>query len=512
MRKGIRILCCCLAAVCADNLHARQPDSLAIPRRSDREFARSVYEYAYGGNPAMLSWWDYAAYSSIGAGLAYEKGSLHHPQKYDRLFKGTFDTESILHLPKGGWSVRGRFVYENGSTDSVRSNLSYWPRQNGSPSFYFCRQAASRWNLQRYGLEATAAKRLGERWSAGALIDYKGDLAFRKSDVRNSQTTLSIKTVLSASYNIGGHIFSAGFDYRRNKEKPSFVIAYSTGPSYIIYLMNGMGTYITDVQNDITWRENTPGAILQWMQRSEKNRFSLTYRFASGNDQWKQQGILAATTQEDWTDYDFTVHEITFHERSSLKNSYLTLCGNMDFTAGNGRSWNRSSNVFIQNYDYSGMSAGFSAGWHPFDRLLKQLSLGANYESEKRHDKSYDYRFDHSMLAVTARAQAGFYAGKVAITMSLDAAYHHSLDVDHRPRAATEEDNEYTKWVGIPLAEWFGTNYASAGASFYADIPFKRTLICAGIGFDRAFYTAGESASLKNQGFTKMNLFLNVYF
>ena len=65
----------------------------------------------------MLSWWDYATYSVIGAALDYGMQAavpivecgLHHPQTYDRMLKGGVETESILHMPEKGWSFHGRF-------------------------------------------------------------------------------------------------------------------------------------------------------------------------------------------------------------------------------------------------------------------------------------------------------------------------------------------------------------------------------------------------------------------
>lgn len=515
MRAGSRILLLFyLTAVCAIPSHARQPDSLSVPRRGERVFARTQYEYVYRDNPAMLSWWDYATYSVIGAALDYGNGGLHHPQTYDRMLKGGVETESILHMPEKGWSFHGRFFYENGVADSVRANLSYGLRSNGTPSFYFCRQPASRWNIQRYGLEASVSKRLGEQWSLGGQFDYRGDLAFRKSDVRNEQTTLDIHAVLSVSRRFGEHhLVSAGVDYLRSKERPSFSIVYSTGENYMIYLMNGLGTYITDQTSEMVWVEHAPSLLLQWMQTSAKNRFSLTYRFVSGSNRWRYRGSQSAARQDKWTKYDYASHRIVFSETLRTGRSLLNVRGDADFTVGKGNSWSRTGNVFIQNYDYKGVTGTMTVEWRPLRSVLQQVAVGGNYSAENRRDKSYDYRFEHAAITAFVQAQAGFEIGSVDLDVALEGSYLHSLRVGHKPNAAVETNNEYTRWVGIPLAEWLATDIARVGVSFGTEIPVRRNLLEIGAVCDYSIPVQKNlTASYDGSDFLRVKVFVNVYF
>lgn len=513
MGTAKRFICCCLTVVCAASLHARQTDTLSLPRQAERAFSKTQYEYVYRDNPAMLSWWDYAPYSVIGVRFDYEKGDLHHPQTYDRLLKGQVETESILHLPEKGWTFHGRFVYEYGMADSVRANLSYGLRSNGSPSFYFCRKPASEWNIQRYGFEATASKQLGERWSVGGQFDYTGDLSFRKSDVRNQQTALGIHIVLSATYRPSEHhVLSIGADYLRNKEKPLFSIIYSSGPDYTIYLMNGLGTYITDRQSDMVWIENTPSFLFQWMQTGDRNRFSLSYRFSSGHDQWRYQGTQAATRQEKWTRYDFTAHRIALSEIVYLRRSLLNIRGELELVSGKGKSWNRTTSLFIRNYDYKGTHGNLAVEWHPYRSVLQELTIGGTYESEKRRDKSYDYRFNHSTMTAFARAQIGFDIGSVGTYLAVNGAYTHNPSVRHLPKAATETNNEYTKWIGIPLARWLGTDFARFGGSLGVEIPLRRTLLEIGLSADYALPTGSVAPFYEGTDFLRMKCLVNIYF
>ncbi len=501
-----------LSAVCAF-LHARQADNPELPSYSAREYMMKQYDRIYGMNPAALSWWDYDLWSVVGASAEYENGSLHHPLTYDRMVKGRVATESILRLPKGKWTFHGRFIYENGSVDSVRANLSYRLRDNGSPSFYYCRKAGVRWNLQKYGLEAAASRQFGERWSAGGMIEYTGDLAFRKSDTRNAQTTLNIHVILSGSFRItSGNMLSIGADFLRVKEKPSFSRVYSSGADYNTYLMNGLGTYIQNLESDVSWRDIAPGGFIQWMQRSDRNRASVTYKFSSGNDRWMNNASQNENSQPVWTKYAYMKHSLLFTETVYFGNSLLDIRGDGGYVTGHGHSWNRTAGVYIQNYDYAGMTAGLELEWRHSRSAVRQVGAGASYISESRRDKSYDYRFSDSSVGAEVSLQLGFMAGKTVLTADLCGAYRHSLGVRHEPNAAVETNNEYTRYVGAPLAGWLGTDYAETGIKFNADIPVKKVLFGIGLGADYSF-PAGKAAGVyRNTDFIGGRLLLNVYF
>lgn len=493
--------------------HAQQADFSALPVYAEREFSTAQYDYTYAYNPAALSWWDYETWSVAGASFAYAKGSLHHPRTYDRMAKATVRTESILRQPEKKWTFHGRFIYENGSADSVRTNLSYWLRETGSPSFYFCRKPASRWNLQKYGLEAAASRQIGERWSAGGQVEYTGDLAFRKSDTRNQQTTLTIHAVLSGTFKVTpNHILSLGADFLRTKEKPSFSRAYNTGPDYNTYLMNGLGTYIKDLETNVSWREIVPGAFVQWIQRSSANRASVTYKFSDGNDRWMNNAMQSESGQDIWTKYGYMRHSLLFSDIVTIGNSLLNIRGDGQFTSGRGHSWNKTTSVYIQNYDYSGIDAGLELEWRPGRTVVKQVAAGVEYVSDTRRDKSYDYLFSSASIDASLSFLSGFVAGKAVLTAGAGAVWHHCTGLTDEPGAAVESNNEYTKYIGVPLAVWAGTDYADAGVTFNADVPVKNVLIGIGAKADYSLPVGKVNEIYSNTGFFGGQVFLNVYF
>ena len=137
-------------------------------------------------------------YSVIGAApRLWERRPASSGRRYDRMLKGGGRNRVYFaHARKGGRSM-GVF-YENGVADSVRANLPYGLRSNGTPVFS-TRQPASRWNIQRYGLEASCFKRLGEQWSLGGQSSTIGvTWHFVKATCGTRQTT-DIHAVLSVS-------------------------------------------------------------------------------------------------------------------------------------------------------------------------------------------------------------------------------------------------------------------------------------------------------------------------
>lgn len=509
-KPGKYIMLSCLSAVCM-SLNARQADSLKIPLSADREFLDAQYDYSYRTSPAMLSWWDNASYSSVGAEFHFENGRLHHPQTYDRLVMGSVGTRSIQRQKK--WTFHGRFVYENGSIDSVRANLSCALRKNGSPSFYFCRKTASRWDIQKYGLEATASRQIGDRWSVGATAEYVGDLAFRKSDTRNSQTTLDMHIALSGTYKVSEHhVVSVGADFRRVKEKPSFSKVYESGPDYNILLMNGLGTYIRELESNVSWRGITPGAFAQWMQTGERNRFSLTYSFSAGNDRWMNNAIQNEDAQMNWTDYAFMKHDLLFSEIIYFGHSLLNVRGRGELLSGHGSTWNRTTKAYIQNYDYSSAGFGLDAEWRPERGVLKKAGAGCAWSSASRRDKSYDYFFSDSSLEVSASVQAGVNAGRTFLSVTADGRYRHSIGVTHNPGAAVVSNNEYTKYVGEPLSHWKEVSYADAGIALDIDIPVKKTLLGTGVSALYSVPAGNVPQAYVKTDFLNIVFFLNVFF
>lgn len=456
---------------------AERPHNL-FPDAQTRETLDGIYRSIYEKNPSLLSWWDYDTWSTIGADAYAGKGKLHSPLKpYGE--KGLdVRTESILHQKNTGWTFSGKFEYGIEIADSVSSTLSYRKRPYGSPSMYFCIAPGTRWELQHYTLAATASKRLAERWSAGVHLEYIGGKQFRKSDVRNEQTSLDISIEAGATGVFGRNLVSAGLSYERYKEKPELSRAYNNGADYFIYLLNGLGTQITGLESSPSWRQNVPGAYLSWGYHSGKNRLTAKYAFKYGEDCWKSESTQSASRQEKRTKYSFMSHDVALTDILTLScGGSMIFDGSFSFVSGNSSNWNKTASVFIEDYTttvYDGHAGiRFTNPGHWF----RKVGVNADITGESRHDKNYDARLDDMNVTGDMFAGFGIKAGKTDITLDVNGGISFWPTVDYQPNAATDGYNIYTTYVGRPEEAYMNVSQWHAGAKFGVEIPLKKTLL-----------------------------------
>lgn len=452
--------------------HSIYPDS------GQREALGRIYDASYDHNPSMLSWWDYSTWSTIGAEAYAESGKLHAPLSPDGRLGGKVGTSSILHQKGSGWSFSGKFEYGIESTDSLRSTLSYRRKPYGSPSMFFCIAPARTWEIQNYTLGATASKRLGERWSLGAQIEYIGWKQFRKSDVRNEQSALDIRIEAGATVAAGRSLLSAGFIYERYKEKPQFSRVYNSGADYFIYLMTGLGTQVTGLENSPSWTQNVPGAYLEWALRGDTNRLSVRYSFKYGQDHLKSESTQSSSYQETRTEYAFMAHGLELADVRSLGNGGKLLF-DTDFylTQGDGSDWNKTISSFVEDYQALLYGGSLSAGYYNSSSWFRKAGISAAADGENRHDKNYDATLDGIRLVCGASVGFGCRAGKADISLDLNGGMSFWPYADYEPNAARDGYNIYTTYVGRAEEAYMNAGQWLAGLKFDVEFPVGKNLV-----------------------------------
>lgn len=489
---------------------AEKPHNL-FPDTQTRETLTGIYGAVYEKNPSLLSWWDYETWSTIGTEASAGGGKLHSPMAPDRIKGISVKTESILHQKNTGWTFSGKFEYGIDIADSVSSTLSYRKRPYGSPSMFFCIAPGARWELQHYSLAATASKRLGDAWSAGVHLEYLGGKQFRKSDVRNEQTSLDISLEAGVTGIFGKNLLSAGLSYGRSKEKPQFSRAYNNGADYFIYLMNGLGTQITGVESAQSWRQNVPGAYLSWGLHGERNRLTAGYSFKYGEDCWKSEGIQSASRQEKITRYEFTAHEVSLTDILDLEcGGKLIFNGSLDFVSGKSSNWNKTASVFIE--DYSSTVYGGHAGilFSNSDRIFRKAGIHADASGESRHDKNYDARLDGLNVSGNIFAGFGAKAGKADISMEVNGGVSKWLTADYQPNAAKDGYNIYTTYVGMAEKAYMDAGQWNTGIRLNVEFPAGKTLIS--LGGSYSYHGAAADNQYKGTRWQYGKFFLNICF
>lgn len=487
---------------------AEKPD-YSVASSGDRENNDRIYSSVYDKNPSLLTWWDYGTWSVIGVEGYSGKGMLHSPLSPDGSRGLKVETRSILHQKDKGWSFSGKFSYSIGVTDSLRSILSYRRKPYGSPSFFYCLVPAKTWEVQQYALSATATKNFHGRWSVGAQLDYTGDKQFRKTDVRNDQSALEINVSVGASVLLGSNILSAGLSYERNKEQPNFSILYNSGERYTIYLMNGMGTQMSNLTQPV-WQQNVFGGYVGWAWRGDKNRLAARAYFKSGKDCTEDKSTQIASRQERWTEYSFSDYGISATDILHLSaEKDLIFDVEASLTSGKSSGWNQASKKFIQNYNEDMYEASVGAryvtrGW------FRKAGVNVGLNGENRLDKNYDARLDYMTLTGNAFTGFGVKAGKVDVALDLDGGISNGLSVDYQPNAAKDGSNIYTTNIGRKEESWLETGVWNAGVGLQADIPIRKVVLNVG----GRYRYAGEysSEAFSGQKWQNFNVFLRVWF
>ncbi len=474
-----------------------------------RENNDRIYHSVYDGNPSMLAWWDYGTWSVIGVAGNSGKGMAHSPMSPDGERGVKIETKSILHQKDKGWSFAGKFSYGIGVTDSLRSTLSFRRKPYGSPAFFYCAVPAKEWEVQQYALSATATKNFNGKWSVGAQLDYTGDKQFRKTDVRNDQSALEINVSAGAGVKLGGNILTAGLTYERNKEQPSFSILYNSGERYTIYLMNGMGTQLSNLTQPV-WQQNVLGGYVGWESRTGKNRFDARVNFKAGKDYYEDKSTQTATAQERWTEYEFTNCAVSVTDELSLSgDADIVFDAQASLTSGSGSGWLRASQKFVQNYDADIYDASLGAryvsgGW------FRKAGVSAGLSGENRVDKNYDARLDYMKLCGNVFAGFGVRLGKVDIVLDIDGGVTDGLSADYRPNAAKDGTNIYTTSVGRREEDWLKTGLWKAGTGLHVDIPIRKLVLDVGGSYR---YTGVHSSDVySGRKWQEFRAFLNVWF
>ena len=516
-------ICILMAAAHTLDLSAGQPFKNHFQRQeADREWTR-IYQM----NPAVLPLYSAPYTSMIGADGSYEQGSLHHPQTSGQMMKVQFNTGSFVRFEDTGWTLHGAFQYENGVEKDGSSLLSYHLRTNGTPSYFYCLKPAERWGTRKYRLEATATKEFGTRWTAGLMFHYDGQQHFRSNDVRNDQTDLYMDMALGTAFRATPHSwFSLAATYSRNKEKPEFSNLYSSGAEYGVYLINGLGSYLKNAGSDIAWTEHLPGALIQWEMDHPCWQSSLSYQFNYGNNFWETMYQQAEKTENKLTGYRFTQHQVRLLEKYPYGKTIWSLLATFNKTAGSGKNWDKTQENYIDNYRFRGMDAGMELGWNNHQDetgqvIFRTARLALTYHSDRRLDRSFDYRLFHSSLDFGLQAGADWQIRKVCLAAQLEGAFSLPFKVRHTSKAAQSTNNYYYHHIGMSLTDWYLCRNAQTGLTFLAEFPVSQqkmeiganALLIMNIG-STSTTDGGMTASplYTHQHYLASRLFVNFYF
>ncbi len=483
----------------------------------DTDLAFLWYHSIYSQSPSLLSHWNIGNRSYLSFGYNKEKGEFHHPQSYDRLSSFNFETKSFFRQKESVWSFFGMFTYSNGRADSVSTNLSYDIGKDGSPYYYFIKRAGN-WNLQHYSFDAVASREMNSKLSMAGNVKYNGSQFFRLVDTRNNQTKLDIVLRLSATYNINKQDYlSIGVNYTYDKTQPSFSDMYqhsSDGLLYNIYLNAGMGSYFKGADYPSVIQYRIPGITLQWLLHRNKETTSFAYSFNKGKQTWKDKSIVRTDKQNIISKYNTGVHKLSIQTIRSNNQSTLDAALDVGLTSGKGHQLNKTTSIYIQNYNHTGFDAKLKTKIIREEHVLNRIMLGAQFDYKKQRDKNYAYSLMYTNFDLYAGVRFNIRFLQKTTFIEVKPGYHRNIHFENNIGAAS--GNIYNNWIGVPVSEFFASNWFYVASKIgventIKELPIKLQLH---VNFTNPSMKDEDNLPDRKRGdhFLELGCILNIYF
>ncbi len=460
-------------------LHAQEFGNPDDAQLFDSRFISGQYEQVFSLSPAMLTYWTYGSWSNIGGSYKQESGDFRNAQKYDQLSLFSVQTESFLKLNDTGWMFYGKFSYANGGADSVSNNLSFYPALNGSP-YYLFTQRAGVWKLQNYAFNVIASRQMNDRFSMGIRVLYRGDLAFRYNDTRNSQPSLFNDIALSASYRLGDHVFSAGATMHRNKTEPALSNKYPQNTFeeiYNLYINAGLGTYLrTQMANTrLTFEGASLGAVAQWMYKSGANRYSFIYSANFGEEYMIRRDRLIQAAENKILKYYYGKHQVNLSGMNTLPESFLTTHASFSYVRGEGSRWSDNFQAYQDNYLADITELDINATLYRPGRLLSKAGIQLALTHDSRFDRIYGYSFSYTKLAAGADMTLTRPLKDHRLSLGAGGHYHVNMNLEHDPNASI--NNLYTRAIAEPLMGFLTADHLRVPLYVEWQIPLKANML-----------------------------------
>ena len=455
----------------AQNSQGRFKDSVYI----DYDFQCSQYQSIYHENPSALVGWNYDNWSFIGAEFTGAKGNFRNPQKYSNLSNLDIKTESIYKIDESGWIFHGMFRYSNGTVDSVHTNLSYNIPSTGTPYYLFMAKSGV-WNLQNYEFNVSAAKELGKSFSIGAKIIYNGDLAFRRIDTRNNQTSLISGVTLAGGYKLNlKNTLSIGVNYNRVKTEPTLSNKYhheTTSLIYNRYLNAGLGTYIKNISDyKIKIEDVFKGVLAHWLYHSGDNKYSLLYKMGIGEENYYNKRETSIEVENLILKYKYLSHTLDAFFIHKWEDKYINIAANSKLIKGEGNQWIESSASYLANYQVDLLNIDMNATLYQPNSILRKVSVITGLEKEERLDKNYGYQFNYTNFSAGLSAQLSVLFKKGEISLESGGVFKKNIDNTNSPNAATS--NIYTTWIAYPTMSYLSSDFITFPSQIKYEIPLR---------------------------------------
>lgn len=477
---------------------------------------QNKYTTVYNSIPSMLSNWKGTKWAVLSTSYYNEDRSFKSPQEYESTNGVLFNTESLSYNENSDWSFYGSFMYSTSQVDSVNNNLSYRIRENGNPYYFFMKKAGE-WNLQNYWLKASVSKKMKrDGLSMGLGIKYFTNLYHRKTDTRNEQTKLSVKTSYGISYKTkNSEIWSAGLSLLFDKEKSKLSNKYqhpTQNLDYNIYFNAGLGSYLKNKKQGLVMDGFTPGLYLQWFKETHKNNLMLAYNVNFGKQEWLDESIRSVTSNNIVSKYTHQKHTFKTMFQHNYKSATLVSTFSTSYLKGSGNLWVPLQKNFLENFKVTKLTIDSETKFF-LNRSSIVNSLGISFKilNNKELDKNYGSVFNYTNLIVEPNIYLKLpITNKVKIALDTRLIYTQNIGSKYFPNAATQ--NLYFDWIGEPLKNYVTTDVFSCNIDLSIHKQLKEQKVIFTIGSQMSNPVANYDIAYNGKYINNVNLGVKVFF
>lgn len=416
-------------------------DSLLLENDETRSDIFAKRLDIYKSIPTNLWQWSYGNISNISFNEFYSSGDFKTVDQFSTENGLGFKSESVQTMAEKGWVFYGKFAFNSSTHKKTNYNVFYTKSKVGSP-FRVVTKRTGDFRVKHYGLAGGMSKKLNDKISVGAQIDYAGDLYFRVRDTRNEQYNLTIDFTTAVSYNFTAHSsLSLGLAYYYHKTTNTYSNDFKTsGPEYFLYNLNGLGDFNqAEIDDHIIITDQNPKILLSYFS-GEKNKFSLHYSLYPGNDEWNNKIVsLNSETPEKLYKYEYLNNNITGSYLVSKTNYEFFNKVNANVILGDGYEYRGTS--YQPTYLYEGITAAYTSDLYRHNKhIFYKNLLGFSFENIRKKDMTYAHEMKYTN--VSANIKTGYFLAvnsKNKLTIDLGLSYKMNLDYLHEVVAAASK-------------------------------------------------------------------------
>ncbi|MFO7844550.1 MAG: hypothetical protein R6V16_12135 [Bacteroidales bacterium] len=431
MKKILLIACFCQLF----NISLKASDSTIVEREIINSMNRSFYLNQielYKTIPANLWLWEYNDFSTISINGSLDQGSFKQVDEFDKNEQFSFKSESVQSFEENGWRFYGSFIFNTSNHEDANWNLGFEKSEIGNP-FRLLIQRNGDFNVKQYGLNGIMNKKLGNKFSLGVGIDYRGDLYFRLSDTRNEFYNLKLEFTGAVSYAIKeSSNISLGVSYFYKKAAPDFINEFKTnGPEYYLYINEGLGDFNKiNLSQKFYFKNQNPKYYISYFS-GDKNLFSLMYSAYIGEERWDYKITSTLTdTDKELYKYEYFSNEII--SSYLINEQHYKSFNSIELNYINGTGY-KNRGTFQKTYIYDGLKIdGRSELLRADSDLFYLSSMNIYFEKMSKKDMIYAHQIDYTNIK--AKLKTGYSFGINAnnkLSIDIEGAYKHNLSYMH---------------------------------------------------------------------------------